>query len=795
MYSGRSNFVANAYQEALIEDRLTLLADVAGIVSRSHDLDETLDNVVDLVSRRLEVDLCSIYLSDLDRQRLNLAATNGLTRESVGKVSLAFGEGLVGLAAGDAAPVYASDAINDPRARLFPETGEDRYQTLLAAPLRVGQIVAGVLVVQTLKSREFTEGDIALLDTCTQLISPTVVNAHMLSLPEGTTRELDSLTQQFASGDRQREKNFELRGSATSPGVAIGAIHYLEDPLELDRLEYVPSSDPAREREDLLAAVEEALRELHGVRDEAGSRFGPEFSAIFNTHIQILEDKGFMSRLGEAVDETENGITAIRKVRSHYAGMFSRMQDVYFRERGVDVEDVARRIASKLLGVRRENFPVSEGAILVTESLLPAHFALIETDRIAALVSERGGPNSHGAIFARALEIPTVTGATGITSAMRSGELSIVDGSTGSVFLSPDENLQIEFERVRERYALVVDHLDALKERPSETLDGHRILLTANAGLLADLRHCDQHGAEGIGLFRTELLALVQRRFPPESEQRQLYERVANSMSPRPVTIRTLDLGGDKGLPGLEQEENPQLGLRSIRLSLSNEEAFRTQLRAILKASVGRNIRLLLPMISSIEELIRARDLIEKSKEELSGMGLTFDETLPVGVMIEVPSAALIASSLAEYSDFFSIGTNDLTQYTLAVDRGNERVAHLYDALHPSVLSLIQMTAAAGRERGIPVSVCGEMATSPLAIPLLVGLGIGELSGTPSAVPIVKEIVRSLRYADLQKDAAEAVKLGTVQEVHQLCSERLRSSGLLQHAEIGPWLARTVEKS
>jgi phosphotransferase system enzyme I (PtsI) len=200
-------------------------------------------------------------------------------------------------------------------------------------------------------------------------------------------------------------------------------------------------------------------------------------------------------------------------------------------------------------------------------------------------------------------------------------------------------------------------------------------------------------------------------------------------------------------------------------------------------------------MISSIEELIRARDLIEKSKEELSGMGLTFDETLPVGVMIEVPSAALIASSLAEYSDFFSIGTNDLTQYTLAVDRGNERVAHLYDALHPSVLSLIQMTAAAGRERGIPVSVCGEMATSPLAIPLLVGLGIGELSGTPSAVPIVKEIVRSLRYADLQKDAAEAVKLGTVQEVHQLCSERLRSSGLLQHAEIGPWLARTVEKS
>lgn len=779
---------------ALIEDRLTLLADVAGIVSRSHDLDETLENVVDLVSRRLSVDVCSIYLSDLDRQRLNLAATNGLTRESVGKISLAFGEGLVGLAAGDAAPVYASDAVNDPRARLFPETGEDRYQTLLAAPLRVGQIVAGVLVVQTLKSREFTEGDIALLDTCTQLISPTVVNAHMLSLPEGTTHDFGSLTQQFASPDRAREANFELRGSATSPGVAIGPIHYLEDPLELDRLDYAPNTDPVREREDLLAAVEEALRELHAVRDEAGSRFGPELSSIFNTHIQILEDKGFVSRLDKAVTETGNGVTAVRNVRSHYAGMFERMQDVYFRERGADVEDVARRVTSKLLRVRRENLPVSEGAVLVIETLLPAHFALLETDRIAALVAEHGGPNSHGAIFARALEIPTVTGATGITVAMRSGELAIVDGSTGSVFLSPDENLQTEFERVRERYALVVDHLDALKARPAETRDGRRVLLTANAGLLADLRHCEQHGAEGIGLFRTELLALVQKRFPPEGEQRQLYDRVADAMSPRPVTIRTLDLGGDKGLPGFEQEENPQLGLRSIRLSLSNEEAFRTQLRAILRASAHGNIRLLLPMISSVEELVKARHLVQTAKEELVNRGHNFDENLPVGVMIEVPSAALIASSLAEHSDFFSIGTNDLTQYTLAVDRGNERVAHLYDALHPSVLGLIQMTAAAGREKGIPVSVCGEMATNPLAIPLLVGLGIGELSGTPSAVPIVKEIVRALHSTEVERDAAEAVRLGTVREVHRLSSERLRSSGLLQHADIGPWLARTVEE-
>ncbi len=332
-----------------------------------------------------------------------------------------------------------------------------------------------------------------------------------------------------------------------------------------------------------------------------------------------------------------------------------------------------------------------------------------------------------------------------------------------------------------------------MKARPAETRDGRRIALTANAGLLADLRHCEQHGAEGIGLFRTELLALVQRGFPPEGEQQQLYGRVAEALAPRPVTIRTLDLGGDKALPGLEGEENPQLGLRSIRLSLSNEAGFRSQLRAILRASTWRNLRLLLPMISSVEELQRARVLIEETQDELESLGEDFDREIPVGVMIEVPGAALIAPALAEQCDFFSIGTNDLTQYTLAVDRGNERVAHLYDALHPSVLSLIHRTVEAANAKGIPVSVCGEMASNPLAVPLLVGLGIGELSGTPSAVPVVKEIVRALDSSSVSEDGRAALALGTAREVHALASRRLREAGLLEHPDIGSWLARVVE--
>ncbi|HEX2484328.1 MAG TPA: phosphoenolpyruvate--protein phosphotransferase, partial [Myxococcota bacterium] len=477
--------------------------------------------------------------------------------------------------------------------------------------------------------------------------------------------------------------------------------------------------------------------------------------------------------------------------------MFEGLEDPYFRDRGVDVEDVTGRVMAQLLGVRHHNIPLSEGAILVTSNLLPAHFALFDTEKVAAIVSEHGGPTSHGAIFARALEIPAVTGAKGILEASQPGQLAIVDGATGVVYLDPDEGLRAEYARAQQRYALAVEHLDALASRPAETRDGRRVALSANVGLVADLRLCERHGAEGIGLFRTELLVLAKRGMPPEDEQEQLYERVATAVAPDRVTIRTLDLGGDKAIPnlGVEREDNPQLGLRSIRLSLAHEGAFRAQLRAILRASANRNVRLLLPMISSLGELRRARDLIEGEKEALRRKGRDFDSEIPVGIMIEVPGAALIADTLARESDFFSIGTNDLTQYTLAVDRGNERVAHLYEPLHPAVLRLIDRTVRAARKANRPVSVCGEVASHPLAVPILVGLGIEELSGTAGAVPVVKEIVRALDSGEAAKDARAALEAATAAEVHAIAAARLRAAGLLDHPDIGSWLAGVVEAS
>jgi phosphoenolpyruvate-protein phosphotransferase len=541
----------------------------------------------------------------------------------------------------------------------------------------------------------------------------------------------------------------------------------------------------------------EARREIAEMRDVVRDRFGPEFAAVFHTQIQILEDKGFVQNVTQAVDETGNARDALRKVLDTYRKTFERIEDPYFRERGTDIADVGQRVMQRLLGVRDHLEPMQRGSVVVVDQLLPAIFAQLEMDKVAAIVAEHGGLTSHGVIFARTLEIPAVTGATGLLVLARSGEKAIVDGATGTIYLSPDDALTREFEQAQHRHEVAVEHLDALRERPAETLDGRRIKLSANAGLLADLRLVDKHGAEGVGLFRTELLALAHRGFPSEEEQQQLYQRVVEFLEPRTVTIRTLDLGGDKGIPniGLDDEENPQLGCRSIRLTLENPRAFRAQLRAILRASTLGNMRLLLPMIGSLHELRAAKKVIDDVRRELEAEGSPFDAALQIGIMIEVPSAALTASVLAAECDFFSIGTNDLTQYTLAVDRGNERVAHLYDSLHPAVLQLIHLTVRAANDAGIPVSVCGEMATNPLAVPILIGLGLSELSGTPAAIPVVKELVRALDTALVEADARSALRARTAAEVHAIAAARLRASGLVGHPDIGGWLSQLLDAS
>ena len=761
--------------------------------------------MVELVAKRLDADVCSIYLIESDMQKLTLSATIGLRRESVGQVQLPIGEGLVGLAAQKRTPLVIEDAPAHPSYKYFPETGEERFRSFMAVPLIVRGVTIGALVVQTRNARVFEQPEVGIFQTCAQLIAPVVINARLLSLVGQPDEQLERSSAELAlhgipvkrSDDSSAEhRNFELKGIGTSRGIAIGPVYHMANPLDFAHLDYAPSQDREREEGDLMRAILEARRGLDDNRESLEERFGPDFASVFQTHVQILEDKGFVAKLHDEVRVTGNALEALRNVLSAYNKTFARIEDPYFRDRMMDVEDVGRRVMEQLLGERHHAIPLEEGAVVVTDKLLPSHFARLELEKVSALVSEHGGPTSHGAIFARTLEIPAVMGVPGILEASRPGETAIVDGGEGSVFLSPDEGLIAEYGRAQQRYAIAVEHLDALRERPAETRDGRRITLSANCGLVSDLRLVERHGAEGIGLFRTEMLAFAHRGFPEEEEQRQLYQRVARFAAPDPVTFRTLDLGGDKdpGNLGIAAEDNPQLGCRSIRLSLGHPESFRAQIRAILGASATGNVRLLLPMISSLSELRRARSLIEESKAELDTAGIPFDTDIRVGVMIEVPSAALLADVLAKECDFFSIGTNDLTQYTLAVDRGNEHVAHLYDPLHPAVLALIDHSARAGARAGIPVSLCGEMASNPLAVPILVGLGIEELSGTPAAVPIVKEIVHALEYGQSEADARRAREASSADDVRAIGAARLREVGLLEHPDIGPWLTSVIDK-
>ncbi len=783
---------------------MTLLADVAGIVSSSHDLSETLRNVVDLVAHRLDTDVCSVYLTDAQQEILILRATKGLSSSSEGNVQVRFGEGLVGVAAQRKEPVVTQQASEHPDYRYFPETGEERYRSLMAAPLLVRGITIGVLVVQTQEVRMFGQNDVDMLQTCAQLIAPVVMNSRLLTMVATTDSERAQVIAELSVGDmaseedqsKRVETNCELEGIAISHGIAIGPIYHLSDPLNLERLDYVPSEDSTDEIRDLFLAVIEARRELREVREDAGERFGPEFAAIFNTHIQILEDKGFIARLELAVDKTGNAFEALRGVMKEYKKSFSKIKDPYFRERGMDIEEVGRRVMARLLGVRDHSVPLSEGSIVVAQHILPGHFVMMETEKIAGLISEHGAETSHGAIFARTLEIPAVSGVMGILEQARPGEMAIVDGASGKVFLSPDAALLTEYRRAQQRHGVIAEHLDALRDRPSETRDGHHVALTANVSLLNDVRGVERHGAEGVGLFRTELLAIARRGFPDEDEQERMYEEVASRMDPHWVTIRTLDLGGDKAAPTpeLEGEENPQLGWRSIRLLLSHEEEFCAQMRAILRVSQRGNVRLLFPMISAVEELQQVRVLLKRTQDQMDRDGIPFDRNIPVGLMIEVPSAALIAETLAAECDFFSIGTNDLIQYTLAVDRGNEHVAHLYEPFHPAVLRLIEVTVRAAQKAGIPVSICGEMASNPLSVPLLVGIGVSELSMTSSAVPMVKEIIRALDTGQVAKDARRALEASSALEVQQVAAASLSKAGLMEHPDLGGWFRNLTRK-
>lgn len=588
----------------------------------------------------------------------------------------------------------------------------------------------------------------------------------------------------------EARRELELKGIGASAGIAAGPVLRLQSddqPLP----EYaIAAADVPREMIRLEEALIETRRQIHDIQQRVGEAMGGESAGIFEAHLHVVDDPGFVDEVYRDVREKRRNIEKVLfEVSERYAQTLLQMDDDYLRERAADIRDVTRRILRNLTGGGSDLLAGLETPrVLVSRDIAPSEIAAFDRRKVLGIVTELGSPTSHTAIMARAMDLPAIVGLRGVADRVRDGDRVILDGVRGLLVLHPSAAREEDYGRIARSRSIIQKRLATLKDLPAVTRDGHAVALSANIEMPADVEAAWARGARGIGLFRSEYLFLAGPGEPGEERQYKAYAEVAKRIAPEGAIIRTLDLGGDKlAVAGRTVEEsNPFLGWRAIRLCLDRPATFKTQLRAILRASAHNpKLRIMYPMISSAGEVDQANALLEECKAELAEAGVAFNPDVEVGVMIEIPSAALTADLIAPKVKFFSIGTNDLVQYTLAVDRVNERVAHLYEPTHPAVLQLIRLTVEAGRRHGIWTGVCGEAAGNPILVPLLLGLGVEELSATPGAIPLVKEVIRHIRYAEAL-DLAEAARgLATGAEVLDRCRALVRRAApeILELAE------------
>jgi len=784
-------------------DRFALIESISTIGSEStENLRDTLDRVVGAIARSMEVEVCSLYLFDPQHERLVLRATIGLDRDSVGRVSMRVSEGLVGLAIESQSPVVVEDSMSHPRYKYFPETGEERYHTFLGVPVQEGrQKPIGVLVVQTLRRRKVSKEEIRLLRTAASQVAQILTHFQLRETLATKEKERDEYRRRMIEANRQL-KGYEKVGGATrlatpvkmrrprlvglaaSPGFARGVAHVVGTFLSsIDR--NLRARDPKIEIRRLEEAVVRSRGELAALKVRMEPLMPEAELKIFDGHRLILEDEEFVGRIREAIDAGFAAESSLFRVIDDLSAQMLAVADGYLRERATDFRDVGHRVLRHLRQEDKKS-AFAKATILIADELTLSQMTLVSHENLVGIALQSGGVTSHTAILARAFEIPTVVGVEHLMEAVTEGDALVLDGNSGIVYINPSSEVEREYQILMKRYDAFRKELMVGLDEPTVTRDGHRVEMLANIALPADIALAIRYGAEGIGLLRSEFSFLTYEDFPDEEQQLTLYTRMLEAAGKRPVTIRTLDIGADKYPPYLRvpREENPFLGWRSIRISLELASIFKVQLRAILRAAAHYDVRIMFPMISSIEELRRARELLAEAQAELFKEGLEHDPDIDVGIMVEVPSAVWLAPRLVEEVDFFSIGTNDLIQYLLAADRNNPRVAHLYEPLHPAVLAAIAEVVSVGRGAGKQVCICGEMASDPLATLLLLGMGLDQLSLSPLFIPVVRKIIREGNFQTARQIAHDILQMVSVQEIKGYLIERYRDLGLIQMLEM-----------
>ena len=736
-------------------------------VSDAKDLAEALSIIVLRVKNAMQVDLCSIYLADHVRKQNVLMATDGLNQTAVGKVRIDFGKGLTGLVGEREEVVNIAEAPIHPRFYYVPDSGEEKFHAYLGVPIIHHRKLLGVLVVQRLQSVVFDEDSVTFLITIAAQLAGAIAHAEASGGIRGVVEKTPV------------RSAVPFTGQPGSPGVGVGEAFVLYPSADLDAIPDRTTEDAEKEEKIFRAAVEGVKQDIKALVEKLSGRLPAQDRALFDAYLLMLENEALVGDVVARIRKGNWASGALRDTIREHLRAFEAMEDPYLRERGEDVKDLGRRILVRLQsggdsGTR--NYP--RNTVLVGSEITAAMLAEVPITQLAGVVSVTGSRTSHVAILARAMGIAAVMGAD-IPVGRIDGLNIIVDGYRGQVYVSPTKSILDEFNRLAKEEQELSADLASLQDLASETPDGVHIPLHINSGLLADLIPKDTNGAEGIGLYRTEFPFMIRDRFPGEEEQYQIYRQVLKSFNHGPVTLRTLDVGGDKALPYFPiKEDNPFLGWRGIRITLDHPEIFLVQLRAMLRASEDLdNMQLLLPMINSVHEVDDSLAILKRAYDELIEEGRKI--SMPkIGVMIEVPSAVYQVREIARRVDFLSVGTNDLTQYLLAVDRNNSRVAESYDALHPAVLrALVQVVEGAHVEHK-PVSVCGEMAGDPASAILLMGMGVDSLSMSVANLPRIKWVVRNFTSARAKRLLNESLRKETASVIRSNMNIILEEAGL-----------------
>ena len=735
-------------------------------VNSAQNLPQVLDIMVREIKGAMKVDACNIYLYSPAQSKHVLMATCGLNPAAVGRVSLDVKEGLIGLVRERAEPVNVEDAQTHQRYRFVSDTDEVKFHAFLGVPIIHYRKVLGVLVIRQSMVRKFDENEESFLVTLAAQLSGTIVHAAA----HNDTHHL--FVEKNADGQF-------LVGLPGSPGIAVGTVVVVYPPSDLDAVPDRLTENPQIELTHFAAAVEAARQEMQNLAQKLSTTLPKEDRALFDAYMLMLKSDALIGKTQERIKAGNWAPGALRQTVQEHSRVFHQMDDPYFQERAQDLEDLGRRILKHLQTTDTTVVKYPERTVLVGEDISAAMLAEAPHEKLVGVISGSGSGSSHVSILARGMGLPAVMGVEDLPVSRMEGEAVILDGYVGRIYLSPSESMLNEFTRMAREEKEMVRGMEALNDLPAVTLDSHHVPLYANTGLLADIAPSLGVGAEGIGLYRTELPFFIREHFPGEEEQRQIYRQVLEKFSPRPVVLRTLDIGGDKMLPYFPiSEANPFLGWRGMRITLDHPEIFLVQLRAMMHAAEGlNNLHILLPMITNVIEVDESLKLIEQGYQELIQEKVAVTKP-KIGVMIEVPSAVYMADAISKRVDFLSIGTNDLTQYILAVDRNNSRVAFLYDSLEPAVLQALVQTIAAGHRNYTPVSVCGEMAGDPAGALLLLGMGVDSLSMSAASLPRIKWVIQSFKKSDAELMVEEVLQMEHAEQVRSFLYKKLEAADL-----------------